>query len=281
MKEDLPWFKHKKNARSTGGAKALIAQYGYEGYGRYNALLEIISEQPGAILDLSLKKNRNGYAGDLRFTPAEFDTFLAFLANPDECGLITYEDGKVRADDTDQAYSKVEKKRTGNRGQNTNGEPSDDHIANSDNQNGDSDDRNDTEQSRAEENRKEQQPRARNELSTSKKNAFEAWALEEAKKAGAKRPQAYARSIIADPKRLEEWMKSLETPKSDKTFAPEPATPCDCGGKIHADRITGTGQCEKCGKWYHYDPEWEWLPDTEPSKSHGDEFEDVPQEEAG
>lgn len=156
MKEDLPWFRHKKDARHSSGAKALIAEYGFEGYGRYDALLEIIASQPGARIDLSLKKNRAGYAGELRMSPTDFEAFIVFLADPDECGLIRYENGLLWSDDIESDYSRVERKRDTDKRKYQSRQPNDTGNGNSDNGKGNSDTGNDTEraeQSRIEQNR--------------------------------------------------------------------------------------------------------------------------------
>jgi hypothetical protein len=111
VSDKLPWFKHESSDRNSGGAKALRAQYGFEGYGRFDMLREIIAEQPGARLDLSLKKNRSGYAGELGLKPDEFESFLTFLADPDECGLLHYENGTAWSEDLDKDLAQLEKKR--------------------------------------------------------------------------------------------------------------------------------------------------------------------------
>ena len=38
MKDNLPYFSHDNNARRHPKMKALIAEFGYEGYGRFWAL---------------------------------------------------------------------------------------------------------------------------------------------------------------------------------------------------------------------------------------------------
>jgi hypothetical protein len=114
MGTEVPWFRHGSDDRNSPGGRALRAQYGFEGWGRYQMLLEVIAAQPGAMLDLSKKVNRSSYALELGLSPDLFDAFIVFLADPDECGLIHKEGDTVRAKDTDDAFVQLKKKRLAN-----------------------------------------------------------------------------------------------------------------------------------------------------------------------
>lgn|GEM_PF-5235672 len=107
MKDDLPFFSHENNAVNNARMKALRAQYGWEGYGRFWALNEAIARCNNVRLDLSAKVQRSSLANDLGLTTAQLDEFLTFLADPEECGLIHYVDGIVTTEKTQEDHARV------------------------------------------------------------------------------------------------------------------------------------------------------------------------------
>lgn len=111
MKYDLPFFEHDNNALSHAKMQALLVNYGFEGYGRFWALNERIASSTHCILNLSTKVERAGLAAYLRMMVPELDQFLAFLADPEECGLITLSHGLVTTDRTQANYLQVSKNR--------------------------------------------------------------------------------------------------------------------------------------------------------------------------
>jgi hypothetical protein len=90
--------------------KALIAQFGPAGYGRFWMLNEFISQAPEAMLDLSRKVIMLDVAGDLGFNLEELTEFLCFLSDP-EIDLIHYENGIVWTDRTQENYKTVRTER--------------------------------------------------------------------------------------------------------------------------------------------------------------------------
>jgi hypothetical protein len=103
MKDNLPYFSHYNNAHRHPKMKALIAEYGYEGYGRFWALNERIAETPGACIDISRKVNRLDLAQELGMSGPKLDNFLKFLSDP-EIDLINLEDGKITTDRITENY---------------------------------------------------------------------------------------------------------------------------------------------------------------------------------
>jgi hypothetical protein len=103
MKDNLPYFSHDNNAHRHPKMKALIAEYGYEGYGRFWALNERIAESPGDYIDISRKVNRLDLAQELGMSGPELDTFLGFLSDP-EIDLINFENGKITTDRITENY---------------------------------------------------------------------------------------------------------------------------------------------------------------------------------
>lgn len=274
MNNDLPWFRHEKDARNTPAAKALRAAYGFDGYGRYMMLLEILADEPGARLDLSLKKNRAGYSIELGMKPDEFDNFLVFLSNPEECGLIHYEDGIVWSDDIDHDYGKVEAKRERRRESYQSGQPVDDRNDISDDRNDESDGTIDT---RAEKTRLDKRSSAAREglpVDKSEEASLAAFALERAKKTqGVKNPGAYARKLQDEPDVIAAWREALRNPPPP----PEPKLPppgdCPtCGGQRwrYPGDTYDVCTCTRCGVKARWDADWKiWGPVDD----HAHEFE--------
>jgi hypothetical protein len=156
MKDDLPFFPHDNNARNHPKMKALIAEYGYEGYGRFWALNEKIAETSGAFIDISKKINKLALAKELDFNGDELNKFLKFLSDP-EIDLINIKDNIITTDRTSESYKAVINKRKKQREkkQNSDNEKigSDFGEINGDNEEIDSDF--DTEEKRIEENKRE------------------------------------------------------------------------------------------------------------------------------
>lgn len=111
MKEDLPFFEHDNHARHHPKMKALLAEFGWAGIGRFWSLNEAICCSSKAILDVSKKVTKASMAVELGLSMAEFEAFLVFLSDPNECGLITYKDGKVTTERTQESYRQVEEGR--------------------------------------------------------------------------------------------------------------------------------------------------------------------------
>jgi hypothetical protein len=119
MKDNLPYFSHDNNARNHPKMKALIAEYGYEGYGRFWALNERIAEISGACIDISKKVNRLDLAKELGLDGNGLDKFLDFLSDP-EIDLINIQEGKVTTDRVTELFSKTMKGREKDRDRKTN-----------------------------------------------------------------------------------------------------------------------------------------------------------------
>lgn len=74
--KDAYYFSHDANARREDKCIALIAEYGYEGYGRFWALIEILREQPGYQIDIGSKFGYAKLADELKMTRAEIEQFV-------------------------------------------------------------------------------------------------------------------------------------------------------------------------------------------------------------
>jgi len=114
MKNDLPYFSHNNNARRHPKMKALIAEFGFEGYGRFWALCERIAEDSDAYLDISKKVNKLDLASELNMDGSGLDDFLSFLADP-EIDLINMDNDVVTVDRITELFEQTAKSREGAR----------------------------------------------------------------------------------------------------------------------------------------------------------------------
>jgi hypothetical protein len=221
----------------------------------------------------------------LRLTPAEFDAFLSFLADPQECGLISYEEGQVRASDTDEAYEKVDKKRSLNRVQYADSEPTDNGNAFSDNRKTDSDNRIDTDKTnKTNKTDKLASSRAADDFlkSASERDLADLYAFVLARAQldpKVVRKSGWAKKVMLDPDMVEEFLASIPKPgEPGREPAPDPCP--HCGGKT----ITPTQEpgkeaeafCPGCKASWAYDDDFGWIEQERlVPMAAGDEFEDT------
>lgn len=111
MKNNLPRFSHDNDAWAHPKLGALRARYGWEGYGRFWALNEMIAAAEECRLDLSRPLIRSSTASRLGLSLDEFEAFLAFLSDPDQCGLVNMLDGVLSTDRTQEDYARVKANR--------------------------------------------------------------------------------------------------------------------------------------------------------------------------
>lgn len=111
MKNNLPYFSHDNDAYSHPKMRALRARFGWEGYGRFWALNELISDAEGCRLDLSRPLYLADSADKIGLSAAEMQDFIRFLADPELCGLIQYENGIITTDRTQEDLERVSRKR--------------------------------------------------------------------------------------------------------------------------------------------------------------------------
>lgn len=263
MKDDLPFFSHDNDARNHAKMKALRARFGWTGYGQFWALNEMISGASKARLDLSRKVVRASVACELGMTTDALDDLLKFLSDPEECGLVHYENGIITTKRTQEDYAKTEAGRMAAKERYERKKPTSTENAETSGENVETSGENPyrAEQSRAEKNREEQQ-HAREGLPVDKseKASLAAFALERAKKTqGVKNPGAYARKLQDEPDVIAAWREALRNPPPP----PEPKLPppgdCpSCGG----ERMRYPGDtydvrtCTRCGAKAHWDADW-------------------------
>jgi hypothetical protein len=106
MKDNLPYFSHDNNSRRHPKMKALIAEFGYEGYGKFWALSERVAESSGAYIDISKKVYKLDLAQELGFSGDELDKFLTFLSDP-EINLINIQSNIVTIDRITELFEKT------------------------------------------------------------------------------------------------------------------------------------------------------------------------------
>jgi hypothetical protein len=111
VKNNLPYFGHDHDARNHPKHKALRAQYGWEGYGRFWALNEMISDAETCRLDIRKAINKANFAEEIDLSCEGFDDFVAFLSDPNRCGLIHLDDGIITTDRTLESLAGVQERR--------------------------------------------------------------------------------------------------------------------------------------------------------------------------
>jgi len=110
VKLDLPFFAHYNTTHNEPKMQALLAEYGFEGYGRYWILCEKIASSPNAVLDISSRIIKLTIARALELKAEEFDKFIGFLNAPD-IKLIRLENNILTSDFLQEDYQRVLKKR--------------------------------------------------------------------------------------------------------------------------------------------------------------------------
>jgi hypothetical protein len=104
MRDDLPYFSHDNNAQDHPKMQALIAEYGFEGYGRFWALNERIAAASEAAIDISKKVNKMSLARSLGLNETGIDQFLTYLSDP-EIDLVNISpEGILTTDRTQDDY---------------------------------------------------------------------------------------------------------------------------------------------------------------------------------
>ena len=228
MKNDLPWFKHYNGARNHPKMKALRGKFGPTGYGRFWMLNEMISDAPGARLDLTRKINLLATAGELGLELPAFEEFLAFLSDP-EIDLVNYSDGILTTDQTQEDYVVVEVARERKRGL---GKASAEiRQSAAENKRNAAEKTNRGEERRGEENRgEEEEPRARESVEDSKSRelALYAYALEVAKERNVRIPVPYAKKLMTQADFVAEFeaKRSTPPPPPPRPLAPDPCPHC-------------------------------------------------------
>lgn len=274
MKNDLPYFQHDNDARNHAKMKALRARFGWTGYGQFWALNEMIAGAAEARLDLSRKVVRASVACELGMTTDALDDLLKFLSDPDECGLVHYENGILTTDRTQENYAHIKAERERKRGYGqTSAEDLDFSAENQDNS-AEPPRKNSTKQSKGNEINNSSAAREGLPVDKSEEASLAAFALERAKKTqGVKNPGAYARKLQDEPDVIAAWREALRNPPPP----PEPKLPppgdCPtCGGQRwrYPGDTYDVCTCTRCGAKARWEADWKiWGPVDD----HAHEFE--------
>lgn len=261
LKDNIPWFPHATDTEDDARYEALIATYGFEGYGRYMRLKEILGRTDGCRLDLGKKLYFNQLAGKLRMTPAELAEFLEFLGDPEQCGLVHKVVDKLCIDEIDDAHDQVSASRESARKRQArrrspeqpecHGEQPEDNT--------EVPAHNATEQSRAEQSRIQ---------AAAAGEEFRVWLLEQGRgNPGIRSPRRFADAVLAKPDAypdlVDEFLASLA---SRSPPAPPHPDRCDvCGGT--QIRVTiDAAMCTACGRLWTLE-QGSWVPDPETGRA--------------
>jgi len=114
MKKDLPWFRHYNSTHNEPRMQALLAEYGFEGYGRFWILYEKIAASPSASLDISSRIIKLTVARDLGLDVEKFEGFIEFLSAFD-INLIGFNNCIITSDQIQEDYIQVCNKRQANK----------------------------------------------------------------------------------------------------------------------------------------------------------------------
>jgi hypothetical protein len=275
MKNNIGFFTHETDALDN--RKFLILRTYYGGVlgwameARFWALNCLIGKADGCKLDSTKKGERARIARALDLSLAELDAFLVVLRDEaellhDDAGILwteqTQEDlGRAVAARTDAKSRREGKKK---------GALVDEGKASADDGRELPDKTHGAEQSGLEGNNTA--AAARDELSTGEEagpktpqeaDEFAAWALERAREMpGVKWPAKYAKRIIADPQRFEEFKASRPPPPAPSY--PAPGDCPNCGGDMlrHPGQEPTERRCTRCGCEIEYRDPGGWTAKT-------------------
>lgn len=104
---DVLYFPHDSNARRDPKIIALIADHGYEGYGRFWALIEMMREQKGCLH--TDKKTMRAVAYELRMQTEEAEAFIKCLIEDYE--LLILENEQVHSNRLNKSIALLEEAR--------------------------------------------------------------------------------------------------------------------------------------------------------------------------
>ena len=89
VSEPLSYFSHDADSLCDFKMQKLIMRYGFEGYGRFWAICEMLARQRGHSIPFDTDDDIDAITFSLRFQDSKFCTsFIGFLA---DCGLISQE----------------------------------------------------------------------------------------------------------------------------------------------------------------------------------------------
>lgn len=109
LKKDSHWFTHDSNATSDQKIIALIAHYGYEGYGRWWRILELLRDQAGYHYDITPKFAYASLADALKMKTPDAVQFIDNCVN--EFNLLKRDDNYIWSDSLIERMSRWDKKK--------------------------------------------------------------------------------------------------------------------------------------------------------------------------
>lgn len=260
MKDNIGFYTHDTDMGEHPKSKALIAVYGFEGYGRFLRLNELIGKASGCKLDLSRKLYLNQVAGELKMSPAQLQQFIDFLADPNECGLLQVVDNVLTTDrtqaDLQVAMSSRERARRSREGTSRDGAPTVPH-----------------EEASVPHDEPESPHENHDRPTDRRKEAaagaeFQSWLKTTAAcDRSVRNPAALIRAVIRNPtdERYAHFFGDFEAERrAASAKAPPPPPPprrCDaCGSTAIRSPLPDSAQCTRCGRMFDL-VERVWVPD--------------------
>lgn len=273
MKDNIDFFTHDTDAGSHPKHKALIAQFGFEGYGRFWRLNEIIGKSPGCRIDISKRIYFNSLADDLKTSPDELQTFVDFLADSDQCGLLQVVDNCLTTDRTqsDLSYAMKTRKAAARRRKGA----SHDEPATSPDESDSSLERRPTETTKGRKGREGNEEKGRKEEGAPPD--FQSWLLGFLRTERKMRhPEQFAAKVLKSPADYPDLQDAYRQAiaRASPPPAPKPRAPttCDVCGSTNIRETEDAAQCKDCERMWDY-AGGRWTADPATGKPPVDDFE--------
>lgn len=122
-KSGILYFSHDADASESPKFCALRGHFGWEGEGRFWALNGMIARAEGCKLNLKRGFVKAAIAEKLSLSLSEFDAFIAFLSDLQECSLLHNDDGIIWTDRCAEEYEEVIRSREEDRSRKRRGKP--------------------------------------------------------------------------------------------------------------------------------------------------------------
>ena len=107
IQNSLLSFNHDAAASENPKLMALRARYGWEGQGRFWTLNELIARADGCRIDLGRAVLKLGIAQKLGLSETDFDALVAFLSDPQQCGLLEQDGSEIWTKRTQEELQSV------------------------------------------------------------------------------------------------------------------------------------------------------------------------------
>lgn len=256
MKDNIDFFTHDTDAGTHPKFKALIAAFGFEGYGRFWRLNELIGKAPGCRLDIGRRLRFNSLADDLKTSPDELQKFLDFLCDDEECGLLQVVDNVLTTDRTQSDLSYAMKTREAAARRRTRASSDESETSGDESQ---------TSGDRNHEGKEGREGREGRKEEGGSPGNFRTWLLDFLRNERHMRnPGQFAAKVMASPSQYPDLYEAYQAATARASPPPPPPERCDiCAGEHVESDSSGTAECADCGRtWALIRGAWQALRNT-------------------